>query len=82
MLKRELCSSIPGYQYTLSVGIHDGATLVDFYPVKFGIRTIEVNGTRFLLNGKDFYFTGFGMSMSLCHFYIFSHKANSLIFEF
>ncbi|MCZ9990335.1 hypothetical protein OFQ66_10950 [Brachyspira hyodysenteriae] len=26
----------------------------------FGIRTVKVEGTKFLINGKPFYFTGFG----------------------
>ena len=25
-----------------------------------GLRTVEVNGTQFLINGKPFYFLGFG----------------------
>ena len=27
---------------------------------KVGIRTVAVDGTRFLINGEPFYFTGFG----------------------
>ena len=27
----------------------------------FGVRTVEVRGMRFLINGEPFYFTGFGM---------------------
>ncbi|XP_022710584.1 beta-glucuronidase-like isoform X2 [Varroa jacobsoni] len=53
-------SKEPGYQYIMMVNVLNGTKLMDSYPVKFGIRTIEVNGARFLLNGEDFYFTGFG----------------------
>ena len=34
--------------------------MVDAYPVPVGIRTVEVRGTEFLINGEPFYFTGFG----------------------
>lgn len=32
----------------------------DIYEETFGIRTVKVEGTRFLINGKPFYFKGFG----------------------
>ncbi|TYT24333.1 beta-glucuronidase [Dictyoglomus thermophilum] len=32
----------------------------DIYEETFGIRTIEVSGEQFLINGKPFYFKGFG----------------------
>jgi len=32
----------------------------DVYRQPFGIRTVEVRGTRFLINGEPFYFRGFG----------------------
>jgi beta-glucuronidase len=51
-----------GYQYTLSVRLLDGQSrLVDEYPQKFGVRTVEIAGTEFRINGEPFYFTGFGM---------------------
>ena len=34
--------------------------LVDVYPQPFGVRTVAVDGHRFLINGEPFYFTGFG----------------------
>lgn len=49
-----------GYLYTLLVELLDGETLLDSYPVPVGIRTVEVRGTEFLINGDPFYFTGFG----------------------
>ncbi|WQF79455.1 Putative glycoside hydrolase, family 2, glycoside hydrolase family 2, catalytic [Colletotrichum destructivum] len=38
----------------------DANAIVDTYELSFGIRTVEVRGNRFLINGKPFYFTGFG----------------------
>lgn len=32
----------------------------DVYEVSFGIRTVKVEGDKFLINGKPFYFKGFG----------------------
>lgn len=32
----------------------------DEYTLPFGIRTVEVKGTEFLINGKPFYFKGYG----------------------
>lgn len=50
-----------GYLYTLDVELRapDGS-LRDSYPLPVGIRTVKVDGTRFLINGEPFYFTGFG----------------------
>ncbi len=50
-----------GYQYTAQIELYDGDTLVDEYRQLFGLRTVEVRGTEFLINGKPFYFKGFGM---------------------
>ncbi|MFC7622857.1 beta-glucuronidase [Microlunatus sp. GCM10028923] len=49
-----------GYLYTLLVDLVDGTEVLDSYPVPVGIRTVEVRGTEFLINGEPFYFTGFG----------------------
>jgi len=32
----------------------------DVYTLPYGVRTVEVRGTEFLINGKPFYFKGFG----------------------
>ncbi|KZL83023.1 beta-glucuronidase [Colletotrichum incanum] len=51
------------YLYQLRVEILSDAgadNVVDTYELSFGVRTIEVKGNRFLINGKPFYFTGFG----------------------
>jgi beta-glucuronidase len=50
-----------GYLYDLTVELHgaDGA-LVDIYSLPIGVRTVRVDGPRFLINEKPFYFRGFG----------------------
>jgi beta-glucuronidase len=51
-----------GYLYDLEVRLVDGAgAVVDSYHQSVGVRTVEVDGTRFLINGEPFHFTGFGM---------------------
>ena len=45
--------------YTLTVRLGDGTT-VDEYALKIGIRTIEVQGERILLNGESVHLRGFG----------------------
>jgi beta-glucuronidase len=49
------------YLYTLEVLVlgADGE-VVDSYPQPFGVRTVAVDGPRFLINGEPFHFTGFG----------------------
>jgi beta-glucuronidase len=50
-----------GYLYTLEVEVLGaGDELVDVYPQPFGVRTVAVDGPRFLINGEPFHFTGFG----------------------
>ncbi|MFD0662954.1 glycoside hydrolase family 2 TIM barrel-domain containing protein [Thermocatellispora tengchongensis] len=48
------------YLYDLLVEVLDGDRVADSYTEPFGVRTVEVRGTRFLINGEPFYFTGFG----------------------
>lgn len=43
------------YLYTAKISFKD-----DSYCQKFGVRTVEVKGDKFLINGKPFYFKGFG----------------------
>lgn len=43
------------YLYTLKVKFGD-----DVYTLPVGIRTVEVKGSSFLINGKPFYFKGYG----------------------
>ena len=49
------------YLYKLVVEVKDGGSIVDSYSLNVGIRTVEVKGNQFLINGEPFYFTGFGM---------------------
>lgn len=47
----------PMNAYLYSMEIRFGE---DCYTQKFGIRTVKIDGTKFLINGKPFYFKGFG----------------------
>ncbi|GAA4917371.1 beta-glucuronidase [Nesterenkonia rhizosphaerae] len=47
------------YLYELTAELVDGGVL-DSYSLNVGIRTVEVRGHEFLINGEPFYFTGFG----------------------
>jgi beta-glucuronidase len=50
-----------GHLYDFHVEIFNGAgTLLDHHVERIGIRTVEVKGLQFLLNGEPVYFTGFG----------------------
>jgi beta-glucuronidase len=49
-----------GYLYDLELQLVDGETVVDSYHQSVGVRTVEVDGIRFLINGEPIYFTGFG----------------------
>jgi beta-glucuronidase len=50
-----------GYLYDLELQLVDPTgAVVDSYHQSVGIRTVAVDGTRFLINGEPFYFTGFG----------------------
>ena len=50
-----------GYLYDAQIELLDAAgAVVDSYVQSVGIRTVEVRGTQFLINGEPFYVTGFG----------------------
>lgn len=50
-----------GYLYSLDVSLlGDDREVLDHYRQRVGIRTVEVRGTEFLINGEPFYFRGFG----------------------
>lgn len=49
-----------GYLYNLRIEVLSDGVVVDTYDQSFGVRTVEVKGNRLLINGKPFYFTGFG----------------------
>jgi beta-glucuronidase len=48
------------YLYTLTAQVVSAGEVVDEYSLPVGVRTIEVRGMQFLINGEPFYFTGFG----------------------
>lgn len=48
------------YLYRLTAEIIAGDEVTDSYTLPVGIRTVEVRGHEFLINGEPFYFTGFG----------------------
>src|SRR3954451_10807581 len=49
-----------GSLYDLRIELVEGDDVVDSYTLPVGIRTVEVRGTQFLINGEPFFFTGFG----------------------
>ncbi len=49
-----------GYLYDLELQLARGEEVIDSYHQKVGVRTVRVDGTRFLINNEPFYFTGFG----------------------
>lgn len=48
------------YLYNLVVNLMKGDEVVDEYTLRVGIRSVKVDGTKFLINHKPFYFKGFG----------------------
>lgn len=48
------------YLYSLEIEAVAGDHVIDAYALNVGIRTVEVKGNQFLINGEPFYFTGFG----------------------
>lgn len=48
------------YHYTARVEGYKDGELIDVYEEPFGIRTVAVGENQFLINGKPFYFKGFG----------------------
>jgi beta-glucuronidase len=49
-----------GYLYDLELQLLSGGEVVDRYHQSVGVRTVRVDGIRFLINEEPFYFTGFG----------------------
>jgi len=50
----------PGAAYLYDLVVRLGGDHGDEYTLPVGIRTVEVRGQHFLINGEPFYFTGFG----------------------
>jgi beta-glucuronidase len=49
-----------GYLYDLELRLLRDGRAIDCYHQSVGVRTVAVDGNRFLINGEPFYFTGFG----------------------
>jgi beta-glucuronidase len=49
------------YLYQLVAQVEQAGTVIDEYSLNVGVRTVRVDGNRFLINEEPFYFTGFGM---------------------
>ena len=50
-----------GYLYRLQVDlVGNDSVLIDRYSIPVGIRTVAIDGTKFLINGQPFHFKGFG----------------------
>ena len=49
-----------GYLYDLEIQLLRGDSIMDSYHQSVGVRTVKVDGIRFVINGEPFYFTGFG----------------------
>lgn len=58
--KVRLWQPLDAYLYTAKVELLKDGEAVDVYYEEFGVRTVEVVDTKFLINGKPFYFKGFG----------------------
>ncbi len=55
-----LWEPLNAYLYTARVSLIKSEQVIDVYEEEFGVRTIEVKDAEFLINGKPFYFKGFG----------------------
>jgi beta-glucuronidase len=49
------------YLYKFQINLSADGKQIDEYSLNIGVRTVEVKGQQFLINGEPFYFTGFGM---------------------
>ncbi len=56
----KLWQPLNAYLYNLVVELSKDGELIDEYELPIGIRTVEVKGNEFLINGEPFYFKGFG----------------------
>ncbi|MBB1078689.1 beta-glucuronidase [Limosilactobacillus sp. STM2_1] len=48
------------YLYRLKVDVYAADKLMDSYTQEFGVRTVEIKDHQFFINGRPFYFKGFG----------------------
>ena len=57
----KLWAPLKPYLYKLVINLKSGGSVVDEYQLNVGVRTVKVEGQKFLINNEPFYFTGFGM---------------------
>ncbi len=69
------------YLYELRTDLLEGDRLVDRFQLPVGIRTVRVQGTRFLINEEPFYFRGFGKHEDL-HVRGRGHDDASMVHDF
>lgn len=50
-----------GYLYQLTAQLSGGGDVIDDYQLAVGVRTVEIQGTKILLNGEPVHLRGFGM---------------------
>ncbi|KHL91976.1 beta-glucuronidase [Paenibacillus sp. IHB B 3415] len=55
-----LWEPLNAYLYTMRIELLEGGIISDVYEQPFGVRTVEVKDGQFLINGKPFYFKGYG----------------------
>ena len=55
-----LWQPLHAYLYTCVVELWKDGQRLDTYEQPFGVRTVEIKDGKFLINGKPFYFKGFG----------------------
>lgn len=77
----KLWSPGAAYLYEVELDVRAGDGLVDRYTLPVGIRTVKIEGTRFLLNGEPFYFRGFGKHEDL-YFHGRGHDDVAMVHDF